>query len=129
MWVKREPAYFMLLVISFFQVLLLGLSDPFTMFLLLLKETKCNLTVSLYFSFKEMILPCTETKPNSRAWLKSKHSWPVFNSSDPQPQLESVKQSFSWFPSVFTISVSLMCIIFHCSKKASKRRGTQCQGI
>lgn len=46
-WVRREPVYFMFLIISFFQVLSQGLHDPFTMLPLLIKRKKCDLTVSL----------------------------------------------------------------------------------
>lgn len=46
-WVRRGTMYFMFLIISFFQGLLQGLPDPFTTVLFLIKEKKCDLTVSL----------------------------------------------------------------------------------
>ena len=96
--------YFMILIISLFQGLLQGLPDPFTIVLLLIKgKKKCDLPVSLWLSFMEAILFGTETKTNSRAWLKGKHSWLVFNFLIPSHNWKIVKQSFSFFSFLFLL--------------------------
>lgn len=46
---------------------------------------------------------CTETKTNSRAWLKGKHSWLVFNFLIPSHNWKIVKQSFSFFSFLFLL--------------------------